>query len=201
MRLSIMDLNPEEVWFSADPHYGHKRVIEYCKRPFSSIEEMDKEMIARWNDKVKPSHNVFLIGDFSFYNVKETKEIINQLNGTICLIVGNHDKSSDGVYSHLFDRVLHYAELKVRQEFNNAGLLVLCHYPFRTWNKMYYGSWNLHGHCHGTLSPIVQGQLDVGVDNNNFSPINLVDIQRIMRDRTTEVSISDYGKDSYSGEK
>jgi calcineurin-like phosphoesterase family protein len=39
--------------------------------------------------------------------------------------------------------VQHYAELQVERI-----CLVLCHYPFRTWNGMAQGTINLHGHSH-----------------------------------------------------
>ena len=30
------------IWFSADHHFGHARMIELAKRPFKSVEEMDR---------------------------------------------------------------------------------------------------------------------------------------------------------------
>jgi hypothetical protein len=41
--------------------------------------------------------------------------------------------------------------------------LVLCHYPFRTWNGIGGGAVNIHGHSHGRLTPATR-QYDVGVD-------------------------------------
>ena len=29
--------------FTADPHYVHRGILDYCNRPFSSVEEMDRE--------------------------------------------------------------------------------------------------------------------------------------------------------------
>jgi len=47
----------------------------------------------------------------------------------------------------------------------------------RSWNKSIHGSWNLHGHSHGMLEPLTN-QYDVGVDNNNYYPVNLDTIRR-----------------------
>lgn len=60
-------------------------------------------------------------------------------------------------------------------------LIILCHYPFLTWNKSHYGSWNLHGHCHGTLPDDPSSlRLDVGVDVHAFSPISFDEVSTIM---------------------
>ena len=34
-----------KVFFTADMHFGHENVIRFDKRPFSSLEDMDREMI------------------------------------------------------------------------------------------------------------------------------------------------------------
>jgi len=40
---------PMAVWFTADHHFGHERVIELAGRPFTSGKEMDDELTWRWN--------------------------------------------------------------------------------------------------------------------------------------------------------
>ncbi len=61
----------------------------------------------------------------------------------------------------------HYAELEA-----DGRLIVLCHYPLRTWNKMGRGAIDLHGHSHGRLKPLPR-QHDVGVDVWDFRPVSL----------------------------
>ena len=51
-------------------------------------------------------------------------------------------------------------------------LLILCHSPFRTWNKMGRKSIDLHGHSHGKLKPVPR-QFDVGVDAQDLRPVTL----------------------------
>ena len=60
-----------------------------------------------------------------------------------------------------------YAELT-----HDGVLLVLCHYPFRSWNGQHRRSINLHGHSHGKLKPLPR-QFDVGVDARHFRPTTL----------------------------
>lgn len=63
-----------------------------------------------------------------------------------------------------------YAELMI-----DGTMLVLCHYPFRSWNGMHRGSLNLHGHSHGRLAPLKR-QFDVGVDARGFEPVLMRDL-------------------------
>ena len=37
----------EHDFFTADHHFGHKRICQYAGRPFSSVEEHDEELIRR----------------------------------------------------------------------------------------------------------------------------------------------------------
>lgn len=58
--------SPNEIWLTSDTHLFHHRVIEYCHRPFACVEEMNEEMITRWNPVVHKDDIVFHLGDFCF---------------------------------------------------------------------------------------------------------------------------------------
>ena len=75
-----MLINMSNVWFSADAHYGHKRIIEYCDRPFESVDEMDRALIENWNEVVQPEDDVYFLGDFTL-NFKYVKEVVPLLRG------------------------------------------------------------------------------------------------------------------------
>ncbi|TIV06373.1 MAG: metallophosphoesterase, partial [Mesorhizobium sp.] len=72
----------------------------------------------------------------------------------------------------------HYKELTI-----DGRLLILCHYPFRTWNQIGKKSIDLHGHSHGRLSPVTR-QYDTGVDSWDFRPVTLSAILASGRRRT-----------------
>jgi calcineurin-like phosphoesterase family protein len=102
--------------------------------------------------------------------------MISRLNGRKHLIAGNNDPP--GVLALPgWASVGHYAEV----EFDGTPL-ALCHYAFRTWNGMYRGRLNLHGHSHGRLKPMPR-QYDVGVDVHDFRPVTLDEIRAPRRGR------------------
>lgn len=162
------------MFFTADTHFDHKNVIKYCNRPFSSIQEMNQALIDKWNSKVKPGDLVFHLGDFAFgHDILKFTEV---LNGDIILIKGNHDDKN--IYrSNGFLKVHELLDTKI-----NDTYITLCHFSMRVWEKSHFDSWHCFGHSHGSLEPFGKSR-DVGVDNNNFEPIEFEELKKIMNDR------------------
>lgn len=80
------------VFLTSDLHFGHKNIIEYEKRPFRNIEDMNAGIIKNWNKVVSNDDMVFCLGDVSFGGAEMTKECVSQLQGKKILIMGNHDR-------------------------------------------------------------------------------------------------------------
>jgi len=146
-------------WITSDLHFGHHNIMKFCPatRPWTSATAMDEALIAEWNSKVQPNDVVFHLGDFSFYGIDKTKEILSRLNGTIVFVLGNHDKSLDS--TNLPNK---FRLLEVRFK---GHKLVMCHYPMVSWNQNGRGSIMFHGHCHGSLPKQPGRILDVGYDS------------------------------------
>ena len=68
-------------FFTADEHYGHVNIIRYCGRPFSSVEEMDQELIKRHNAVVGPEDTVIHAGDFTLANREAAGRYLQALHG------------------------------------------------------------------------------------------------------------------------
>ena len=161
-------------FFTADTHFSHHNILEYCNRPFQNIEDMNEHIIRKWNKKVRPDNIVYHLGDVGFKNLDH---ILDRLNGRKVLITGSHDKNVAKRYGGHFTKVTPYLEVT-----DHNQLIVLCHYAFRVWAKSHYNSWHLYGHSHGGLDPFGKSW-DVGVDNNNFEPLSFWDIKKIMDSR------------------
>ena len=78
------------IFFTSDSHHSHKNILEFCKRPFEDVEEMNRKMIENWNNKVPKDGIVYHLGDFCWGGYQLWKSIREQLNGEIILIKGNH---------------------------------------------------------------------------------------------------------------
>ena len=169
------------VFFISDTHFGHKNIIKYDNRPFSSSEEMDEYLIEAWNSVVKDGDDVYHLGDFAFHKENKCIYILSRLKGNKYLIYGNHCgviKESQKIKS-MFASCRDYHELKVGKD-----LFVLFHYPIGEWNKCHKGSYHLHGHCHGHYKYPFNGRImDVGAPCIGYKPISLEDVISKLRDK------------------
>ena len=155
-------------FFTADTHFGHEGAIRMCGRPFASVDEMTREMIARWNAVVAPGDTVWHLGDFAFkMPVADARRIFDMLHGRKSLIRGNHDKAAVAVWPWESVHDLHEIAVDGRR-------VIMCHYPLAEWAGYYRDSIHLFGHVHGNRS--VAGAVDVGVDVWDFRPVTLDEI-------------------------
>jgi calcineurin-like phosphoesterase family protein len=158
------------IYFTSDLHLGHKNVIRYSNRPFGSVEEMDEELIRRFNSIVKKNDTVYDLGDTYF---KSPKLYEGRLNRKIIRIKGSHDHDIKE------PRMLVIKPQGLLDEYGNQIVITLCHYSMRSWEMSHYASWHLYGHHHGTLEPYGLS-FDVGVDCWNYYPISLEQVAEKM---------------------
>ena len=175
------------IWFSADPHYGHKNILDYCKRPFGSVEEMNEVLIERWNKKVGHEDIAYIIGDFALH--KEPMLFYERLNGNVLIIPGSHDKDLEREIGE-WNVKQKIETVKVQLDEDVYQYITMCHYPMRSWDRSHYGTWHLFGHHHGNVEPYGLS-FDVGVDTNDFYPYSLLDVKEKM---ATLKPIVDYSK-------
>ena len=176
----------DRVFFTSDTHFYHSNIINFCGRPFKNVEVMNETLIANWNSVVGPDDIVFHLGDFCLGGSAEWTNILNRLNGKIYLIVGNHDIKNlrQGYYSH-FEHIAMQMHIEVGKQ-----KIYLNHCPFLCYGGAYRDTWQLFGHVHTSkqntgidaprLHMLFPTQYDVGVDNNNFTPVSFEQVKRII---------------------
>lgn len=166
-------------FFTSDTHFGDPRVLRIDRRPFPDLAAHDAGLIANWNRVVGPDDTVWHLGDFALGpRAERIAWLLAELNGTKHLIVGNNDGPATLAASG-WSSIATYAEIDVEDR-----RLVLCHYAFRTWNRMGRGVIDLHGHSHGKLTPIPR-QYDVGVDAQGLQPVRLAAVLASRRGRAS----------------
>lgn len=161
-------------FFVADPHFGHKGIIAYENRPFASVEEMDKALIANWNRVVAKQDKVYLLGDLSFYNNEKTETIVRQLRGTKYLVLGNHDKPNVQVYYDMgFHRVYDCPVIL-------DSFWMLSHEPLYVNANMPYANLFGHVHANGQYTDYGPQSFCVCVERIGYTPIAFGEIKRRM---------------------
>jgi|APCry1669189440_1035222.scaffolds.fasta_scaffold00630_6 calcineurin-like phosphoesterase family protein len=144
--------NKNTIWFVSDTHFGHENSLKlFRQNEFDNVDKMDQHIIEQWNKVVGEQDIVIHLGDFAYRNVKPLESYVNQLNGNIYLLRGNHDNFQSGQVKHLFS-VYDYLELDVKDEDTKYGWqkIVCMHYPILSYNGMYRESIHCYGHVHKT---------------------------------------------------
>ncbi|OTN75366.1 hypothetical protein A5886_000436 [Enterococcus sp. 8G7_MSG3316] len=161
-------------FFIADTHFFHEALLgdnDFAPRPFSSVAQMHQVMIASWNKVVGEQDTVYHLGDVAMHpsyekGFPEILALLNQLQGKIVFIKGNHDTRS-------FFRYLKNNDPRPagnpKFAFEDVGALIkfdhqqflMTHYPMLL--GITKNSRNLHGHIHHHSVPIPEN-LNVGVD-------------------------------------
>lgn len=173
-----------EYYITSDLHIGHKKILQYCNRPFEDIKTMESALITNYNRIVSPTNIGFLVGDlFWGSSHKEFNKFITQLNGIKWIIPGNHDKPS--CFKNLPEDCKLLSDI-VYLYVNNIPKYVVSHFPLVTYSGINRNCINLHGHIHSgplTAQSLLNigfdstftspNHLDIGVDNHNFKPYRL----------------------------
>ena len=181
----VILINKNMIYFTADLHLGHEKIIEYSNRPFQTVGAMNSALISNWNIVVNPEDTVYIIGDLFFGGTRspeEYKQILNQLSGKKYLVLGNHDNS----WSKHFDLSSCFEDVALMMEinYNKKYTLTLCHYPMMSWKDDRNGSgYMIHGHIHNrkddnffSLIRANANMLNAGVDINGFRPVTFEEL-------------------------
>lgn len=122
----------------SDTHFGHEKIIEYCKRPHNCDEIMLENL------RLLPKDSLLIhLGDICIGNDAKWHEAMDEaIPKEVCriLVRGNHDSKSDYWY---MNNGWHF----VCKEFKNKYFgknIVFTHIPIPN----LHGYLNVHGHLH-----------------------------------------------------
>lgn len=158
-------------FFTADLHLGHQGVLGFGSRPFRTIEEHDRGIVDRWNNRVTDADDVYVLGDFALgATARELRRLFGELRGRKHLVPGNHDCA----------KILNLPWATPPREILRITVerqqLFLSHYPARSWPGMWGGTLHLYGHVHGAIGD-TRHSCDVGVDRWLMRPVTLAEIR------------------------
>lgn len=139
-------MSGQKRFYISDMHFGHANCLSFDNRPFTSVDEMDAELIRRWNSVVSAGDLVYVLGDMFWCKVSEAIPILEQLNGQKFLIKGNHDRCKGTEFTKHFVKIADYMEVE-----DGDKHVVLCHYPMPCFKKSFYGWYHLYGHVHNSF--------------------------------------------------
>ena len=165
------------IYIIADTHFGDENIRLYEERPFQNTDEMDNEMIRRWNETVTDDDLVYHLGDFCSQGEDRCRELLSLLTGHKFLVMGNHD---------LYLSPQKWRELGFEECYDLPiilkGFFMLSHEPLYICRSMPYA--NLFGHVHNipTYRSVSSRSACVSVERIDYTPILLETLREQIRE-------------------
>ena len=157
----------------SDLHLGHTNIIRYCRRPFSSVLEMDTVLLDNWNYTVKPDDEVYYLGDLRHgREAPPASHFLEKLHGKVTYIIGNHDEPIPSALPFL---KLTHQDLE----------FMLIHDPADVPEG--YRGWVIHGHLHNSdfeRFPFMDASrqtINVSAELVDYIPVSLDEIAGFAR--------------------
>ncbi|CAJ36405.1 2'-5' RNA ligase family protein [Methanocella arvoryzae] len=148
------------IFLYSDTHFDHENIIRYCARPFINVHDMNSVLLTNWNNTISNNDTVYFLGDLVFKGRRATYWM-NQLNGNIYFIDGNHDRFNTKPYE-----ILTYGKYQ----------FLLVHSPKSIPN---WGGWTIHGHTHNNdiyNYPFINGEtktINVSAELVSYKPVDI----------------------------
>ena len=161
-------------YFISDFHFGHRRILEFERKQFSSIEEHNEYIVKKYNERIMKDDTCWILGDLGVRGGGTAQESLveyfNKLNGEKKIILGNHDHYSKDFYKSLkgvtevYDHPVYIAKR-----------ILLSHEPVKCNGDCI----NIHGHLHGAdLS--LPNYINVSAHLIDYTPISRKKIEHLL---------------------
>ena len=151
---------------------------------------MDKSLIDNWNKIVPEDGIVVHCGDFTLIHKEDMalyQKLFNNLNGTIILCRGNHDRIP--ITIEPIGNLI--ASVDVAMIIVDGIKIMASHYPMLAYPADYQVFGHIHtlsdGTCYGidgdVNARLRNTQYDVGVDQNGYKPVSYWQLCDIFRNK------------------
>ena len=192
--INVNKISPK-IYITSDTHFMHDKDFLYAPRGFNTSEGHDKQIIKNWNLVVSKEDTVYHLGDIGMgTDIEKIASYVNQLNGKIYWIRGNHDTDNKVKYlkEHCPNIIqVTYAEMIKYKKYT----FYLSHYPTAVGNYddelKHNKFYSLCGHTHTKdkfLDFNNMKSYHVELDAHNNFP---VDIDNIIEDIKNKINIGE----------
>ena len=171
------------IFVISDTHFCHNKDFIYKLRGFNNYQEHDEAIVRNWNSVVGPNDDIYHLGDvFMGPRAENALKIIEQLNGKIHLMRGNHDADNKvkellklpNIVEVLYGKTIHIGRYKY----------FLAHFAAITGDPRsgMPRTISLHGHTHSPdpFEFVEFCSYNVAVDAHNMTPVNIETVRPAM---------------------
>jgi len=138
----MIEFNFDDFFITSDTWFGRNNILNIANRPFASVEEMDHQLVEKWNNRVKPNDVVLHLGNFAWDTISASKALKN-LNGKIYFILGNIDEILLNVAPEFKNKIQIFVDQILQLNHVDS---IMSHYPLLDWAGRETGTLHFHGH-------------------------------------------------------
>ncbi len=172
----VLEAPDVRTWVWSDLHLGHGNIIDYQRRPFDGLGQMNEALWSAWHSTVGPDDTIVCVGDFAMASALSEATWARVRSGpgrTKILVVGNHDLSAQGRL-----RAEGFHRNKALLTASGDPPLIFTHAPMP---NVPAGHVNVHGHQHSTPPTVGTPHINVSVEQIEYRPIRLDRLRRLAR--------------------
>ncbi len=163
------------IYLTSDLLLGRDKVVE--SRGFRSAEEMENDIVKRWNETVREDDIVYHLGNFSWEPIS-AETVLPFLNGTIYFVMGPYDGHVPSL--SLVKAGRHHVVASAISILRNAHVkhdrrtdFVLSHWPLADWPGREERVVHAHGGAIKTDLASCAGRFSVNCEGWGLKPIAL----------------------------
>ena len=144
-----------KIYVTSDFHFGHEKFFIYTARGYQTIQEMNEDLVRKFNSVVSNDDDVYILGDLVLGDIGNI-EYVRELNGRLHVVLGNHDTNMRAAeYRTSCPNIVEVADVGIKLDYGKYHF-ALTHFPMLTNNieKEYLKQMtlNLFGHTHQTTN-------------------------------------------------